>query len=343
MNEQQKSKTGRQYLRKWKITIYKPAYKKAENRESGAQDQLERDPEHDIEMDVSHLRCIFKTEHKEGTAITLGTLVVYNMSAKTEKEVIESGFQISIFGGYEEAQYGEIFRGDILQIYRNREDGVDYRLEIIAMRGSRELYQNFVKSSVAAGSTPRALPKILSQNAKIKFEVGKVSENLTNQSLPRGKVLYSTPAKYLRNQSIAENATFMTEADGKVSVQKISDPIPKDMVLKLTPETGLVGTPVYGDDGIKIKMLLDARVTVKTMIKIDNDLIRRQAANFFGSAAGMPQSLVFDQDGEYEVFSVTHSGDTWGDDWTTEVVGVSRTGRAGLLASMKSSSQSMKG
>lgn len=340
MSEQPETKKNRQYLRKWKITIYKPAYITNED------GQQERDPEHDVEMDVSQLRCVFKVQMHETSAFTLGTLVVYNMSITTEKEVIEEGFQIRIEGGYQDAQYGEIFTGDILQIFRNREDGVDYRLEIIAMSGSRELYTNFVKAKFAAGSRPRDLPKQIADNAKLKMKVGPVSNNLTDQPLPRGKVLYGTPAKYLRNQSVEQDASFYVNESGELEVDKFSDDIPSDMVLYLTPETGLVGTPVYGDDGIRIKMLLDARVKRRTMIKIDNSIVRRQAAAFSTNAGAKngsgDQNMVFDQDGEYCAFSVTHSGDTWGDDWTTEVIGVGRNGRQGVYSCLSSKNQNFR-
>ena len=126
------------YGRKWEIKIYKPAYKTDEN------GNKERDPEKDIAIDVSELRCIFKTSYAVGTVAQLGTLVVYNMNAETEKEVITEGFQISVYGGYEQGQYGHIYTGDIIQVIRNRENGIDYRLEILAMRGSGPVDQNFL-------------------------------------------------------------------------------------------------------------------------------------------------------------------------------------------------------
>ena len=48
------------------------------------------------------------------------------------------------------------------------------------------------------------------------------------------------------------------------------------------------------------------------------------------------------KDGEYQVFSIKHKGDTWGDEWTTEVVGVSRNGRMGLLTAVDGAGQTMK-
>jgi len=335
--EKETSRRARLYGRKWKILIYKPAYKDEEKKE--------RDPEQDTEIDVSLLRCVFRTQQTYQNKSAVCTLVVYNMNAATEGEIIREGFQIRIEGGYEEGQYGEIFTGDILQVVRNREDGVDYRLEILAFRGVGIFDNNFTRLTMAAGSKPRDVVDAIAQNAREPIEVGEVSDGLEKAALPRGKVLFGTPAKYLRDLTIGNDAYYWQGEDGKLTVKKPTDEIPEDQCLALTPATGLVGTPQYGDDGIHIKMLLDARVKLETLIKIDNELIRRQlvALNLGdGSKSQTPQANQFDQDGEYAVYSVSHTGDTWGDEWYTDVVGIGRLGRAGLPTSLDTPEQTLR-
>ena len=331
---------GIQYGRRWKITIFKPAYKE------NAEGKQERDPEHDVEMDVSLLRCIFKTQFTKGTPVQIGTLVVYNMNAATEKEVIQEGFQISIEGGYEEAQYGHIYTGDIVQVIRNRENGIDYRLEILAIRSSLMFDTNHVRASIAAQAKPREVVETVCKQADKEMAPGEISDNISQQPLPRGKVIFGTAGKYLRDIAIANNAWFGEDDEGKVYMRGINDEIPQDKCLELTPNTGLVGTPKYTDGGIQIKMLLDARVKIDSLIKIDNELIQRQLINVDQKTGGMssnqqPQANVFDKDGEYQVFSVAHAMDTHGNDWSTEVLGISRNGRTGLPATVESVNQSM--
>lgn len=331
------TRNARQYIRKWKITIFKPAYTKDDK------GNTIRDKQNDTAVDVSALKCVFKTQQTNETAATLCTLTVYNMNARAEGDIICEGFQIKIEAGYQEAQYGEIFTGDIVQIFRNRENGIDYRLEIIALRGVLMFDTNYVRSTLAAGSTARDEIKAIAENADKKIEIGEISPYLNQHPLPRGKVLFGTPAKYYRDICIHNEANYWLDTDDKFIIKKVSDEIPEDQVLVLTPTTGLVGTPQYGDDGIHIKMLLDARVKLQSMIKIDNELIQRQALSYDLSGKGnnnqLPQTSQFDQDGEYQVFSVAHSGDTWGDTWLTEVVGIGRNGRNGLLTSFENDQQ----
>ncbi len=199
----------------------------------------------------------------------------------------------------------------------------------------------------AAGSTPRDVVNAIAEQADEKIEVGDVSEELPEQTLPRGKVLFGTPAKYLRDICTWNGAAYWEGEDGKLTVETVEQEIPADRVLHLTPMTGLVGTPIYTDQGIQIKMLLDARVKLRSMIKIDNELIQRQAiqidpASEQQKSDQLPQTAQFDKDGEYQVFSVEHKGDTWGDEWTTSVIGVSRNGRMGLLTAVNGAGQTMK-
>lgn len=334
------TRAGRLYGRKWQILIYKPAYKQGED---GKQ---ERDPEHDVAMDVSLLKCEFAAKSTTETAASICTLAVYNMNAATEKEVIEEGFRIDIYGGYQEGQYGLIYTGDIVQVFRNRENGVDYRLEIIAISGMLSFNTNHVRSTIAAGSKPRDVVKAVADNAEKPIGIGEISDDLPDEALPRGKVLFGTPAKYLRDLCTWNDAAYWEGEDGKLTVETVEQEIPEDKVLVLTPTTGLVGTPIYTDQGIQIKMLLDPRVKLRSMVKIDNEIIQRQALQI-DAATGMqknqlPQTAQFDKDGEYQVFSVEHRGDTWGDEWTTSVVGVSRNGRIGLLTAMQKPGQTMK-
>ncbi len=331
------------YGRKWKICIYKPAYtEETVQLENMTSTIKTRDPENDIAIDVSLLRCVFQTKQSTETAATVGTLVVYNMNAATEREVIEEGFQISIEAGYEWGQYGEVFTGDIVQVIRNREDGVDYKLEIIALKGGVMFDYNHTRCAIAAGSNPREAVEAIGKNSKLAISVGDISDNLSTQKLPRGKVLFGTPAKYLRDLTIGNNAYYWAGEDDKLTVKKAMDEIPDDECLVLSPGNpnlneenmgGLIGTPQYTDNGINIKMLMDPRVKPLSYVKINNNIIRRQLLNINVNGQGnnqLPQQYQFDQDGEYQVYSVVHKGDTYGDDWYTEIVGISRMGKMSL-------------
>ena len=100
------------------------------------------------------------------------------------------------------------------------------------------------------------------------------------------------------------------------------------------------------DNGIHIKTLLDPRLKIGVLVKIDNEIIQRQAIKLDASMSGksnqLSQQYQFDKDGEYQVASVAHQGDTWGNTWTTDIVGLGRNGRQGLLTATKTKGQSIR-
>lgn len=317
-------------MRKWEIIIYNKT----------EEDKFE------VALNVSKLRCVFKTTADVLASITICTIEIYNLNMKTEGNIIRDGLHVSIFGGYQDAQYGEIFTGEIVQVIRNRENGIDYKLEIIALRGSGVLDTNHIRCAVASGSTPRDLIETISSKADKSIVLGAISDNLPQQQLPRGKVLFGAAGKYFRDISINNNAYYWVDEENKLTLKKTADEIPSDRVLLLTPQTGLIGTPQYTDDGIQIKMLLEPRAKIFGMIAIDNEIIRRQLLNIDVSGKGngnqLPQQNQFDKDGEYQIKSLSHCGDTYGDDWYTEVIGVSRTGRIGLTAGEENEMQTQR-
>lgn len=298
-----------------------------------------------VALEVTDLRCTFDISMSATGQPKVCHLTIYNLAAGTEGDIITEGFYVIIEAGYG-PQYGVVFEGNIIQVFRNREDGINYRLEILAADGSAFLHLNYINTTLAAGSDPRQIVMDVSRLAKKPIETQEVSENLDKNKLARPKVLFGLPKDYL--DDIAKgNSSFYWVESGKLIMRRYSDAIPENECVVLTPESGLVGTPEYTDQGIRIVSLLNPRIVIKGMVKIDNEIIRRSAVNIPTSGQGNSQSMsqvaMFDQDGEYQVFSVHHVGDTHGETWITEIVGVGRNGIAGLPLMVENEKQDVRG
>ena len=82
-------------------------------------------------------------------------------------------------------------------------------------------------------------------------------------------------------------------------------------------------------EGVSFRVLLDSRLLVKIpsiCVGIDNTVIK-QMMNGSGNNLNLPP--VLSQNGVYGVAGVRHIGDTRGNDWYTDVVGV--TSKSGIL------------
>lgn len=304
-----------------------------------------------VALDVSSLHVAFEIQQNALGKPATCHLIIHNLSAETEARIIEKGFFIQVEAGYA-PQYGIIFEGEIIQVFRNRENGVDYKLEILAATQANFMGINYVRTTLAAGSKPRDIVESVAKVSYYPIEVDTVSENLPKTELPRGKVIFAYPGDVLNDVAKGTDSFYHVTTEGKLNFRKYSDPIPEDKSIVLTPMSGLVGTPEYTDEGIAIKMLLDPRVQIHTMIKISNDLISRKmidvghvtSPNINGGGGKMAdQNIVFDQDGEYEVYSLVHSGDSHSNDWTTSVIGIGRNGRTGLPIMVDSAEKTVRG
>jgi hypothetical protein len=287
-------------------------------------------------IDTSQLRCTFRVEKVALSIANYAEISIYNLNSDTENEIVNEGSRVILEAGYESYfdasgtgqqyqadQYGTIFEGKVIQTIRTREENVDYVLTLVCLDGDSFLNHNIVAFSVNKKQNPRDIINSIASNALVPSEIGRVSGELSGQTLPRGKVIFGEPKQYLRDIAQANNGSFYME-DEKIYVEKSTD-IEQGETLVLTPQTGLVGTPEQVPDGVTFKCLLNPKIRLKTAVKIDNSYIRQMKMQI----GEVP--IMLDQDNRYQCYKVTHYGNTRGQDWYTEVVGIGRYGKIPLL------------
>jgi hypothetical protein len=117
-----------------------------------------------------------------------------------------------------------------------------------------------------------------------------------------------------------EDALFFID-DGKVNLIKAADP-PRGQVVSLSPNSGLIGTPEMTEDGIKAKCLLNPMLKLNGLVHIDNSHVEMSAdLALAASVSGGGLST-----GIYKIIQFTHTGDTRGNDWYTDFVGIAQPG-----------------
>ena len=267
-------------------------------------------------IDVSQLQCTFNIEKVMNETPNYSEVVIYNLSAQTENTFIDSGQRIIVEAGYEGNHYGLIFDGDIIQPFREKIDGTTYKLTLVAQDGDLFLNSGVINMSMGAGQTPRNIVNELTLRASESVQLGSISENLENKQRARGKVAFGLARDYLRQIARSDNAIFYVN-NRTVEIVKPGD-LPQGRIIDLSPQTGLIGVPEQSDSGIKGKCLLNPFIDLNTFIHIDNSLVRAEKIQ-----RDEPIKQL-DQDGVYRIIKINHNGDTRGDAWYTEFVGVSR-------------------
>ncbi|HBC94306.1 MAG TPA: hypothetical protein DCZ10_15765 [Pelotomaculum sp.] len=269
-------------------------------------------------LDVSDLKCTFSIVKTMFIEPNYSEITIFNLSAETENAIIQEGYRAIIEAGYEGSQYGIIFDGIVVQPIRDKENGTDYKLTLVSMDSDTFMVYSMVNFSATRGQNSRSQVQNITNKASVPSQLGTISQNFSDAKLTRGKVYFGMTADYLRQLAQSQSGTFYME-DGKVNIIRADD-YPADEIIDLTPENGLIGVPTQQDYGVKAKMLLNPRVKIGSLVHIDNSLVRNQKYEM-----GQPVYLL-DNDGIYRVIKLTHTGDTRGNDWYTEIETVSQSG-----------------
>lgn len=272
-------------------------------------------------LDLSEMQFTFQTQ-----AFYVGTpksiqLRVYNLSATTAKRVVDEGSQIFLSAGYEgdsaEGNFDIIFMGLIVQVRIGR-NGTDSYLDITATDGDYIYNNKLINTTIAAGTNALGRLGVIADAAGIK--PGVIPKTTSEAKLHRGKVIFGLARDHLTNLCSTIGANWTIE-NGLLDV--VSQNAYKDdgTVPELNYLTGMVGVPEQTDLGIAIKVLLNPNISVNKKVKLDNASIQQYQFPISGNqTAGAELIPPISADGFYKVLYVTHTGDTRGNEWFTDII-----------------------
>ncbi len=269
-------------------------------------------------MDFTNLHITFQIVKTYLMDIQYSVIKIYNLSRDSEAFVLRKATTIHVEAGYEGAYYGEIFQGDIIQSFGYWENGTDFIMEIIAADSERFLNAGFIANHMERGMTQRQAAEYITAKASIPAKINSISDGLKENALPRGKVFFGMAKDYLQQIAGNSEATLYMN-NGEVNLIKATD-LPKDSVLKLTPNSGFIGQPQQTELGIKAKCLLLPQIKVERCVQVDNQWVQERQITL-----GSLQTKL-DPQGIYKIAKVTYTGDNRGSDWYAEFEAMSQSG-----------------
>lgn len=281
-------------------------------------------------LDLSEFHFKFQSAQQDEESPNNCAIRVWNLSEDTVKQIKGEYSEVVLQAGYENADYGVIFKGTIKQYRIGREnDQVSNYLDLLAADGDTAYNFALVNASSAAGST--AGQRIAVSVSKMKaygVEQGKVIIPDTGGVLPRGKVLFGLARAIIRNEARNQGATWNID-NGKVNVVPLDGYLPGEAVV-LTSETGLIGRPEQTEQGLRVTCLINPKIVVGGLVKIDNKSINQTLAAkgseipgaqlIYNRYAGIQQFANIADDGIYRVYVVEYRGDTRGHEWYCELI-----------------------
>lgn len=272
-------------------------------------------------LDFSELQ--FKFQVNRGDIQTPNTLLVrvYNVSENTINLLQDPKIEfkpVLLQAGYE-GNFGTIFNGFFKYVFRGHESAIDSYIDILAGDGDSAYNFAVVNKTLAAGS--KASDQIAAAaQAMAPYGVtqGALPSSLSQNSLPRGKVMFGMARKQLRKIANTNNCTWGID-DNTIQLIPQNAYLPTDIVL-LTSATGMIGFPEQTQNGIIITTLLNPNIKIGTRVQIDNKSV--QQFHFDLSIQGQAAaSLVpsLSDDGVYKVLYAEHFGDTRGNSFYTKL------------------------
>lgn len=273
-------------------------------------------------LDLSGLRIVFRVQRGDTQTPNSLRARIYNVSDNTAQRAESKEFtRIVLQAGYE-GNYGIIFDGSIVQPRRGRESPTDTFLDITAADGDMAYNFAVVNTTLAAGSLPEDHVKVCTAAMSPYGLSEGYRSALGGNPLPRGKVMFGMARDYL--ETVARSTqTLWSIQDGQLQIVPETSYAPGEIPV-INAKSGMVGMPEQTQNGIVVRMLLNASVKIGRLIKLDNSSIQRYefSLNFTEDASNRNTALQnkIAGDGFYYVMSNEIWGDTRGNDWYNEVI-----------------------
>lgn len=227
-------------------------------------------------IDLSAMRCVFHIEKSTSRKPNLFWARIYNLSPATMAKVIEMK-RVRVSAGYWFANYGVVFDGTVTQYVRGKENPTDTFLDIYGGGTDQAINAASQHQVYLKGSTElQRYEDSRKEQKKLQpeMQIGQISEALRKimgRTITRAYVSDSPVSQVQRELEQAHNFNTFVD-DNKSQALSRSAYLPGEAVV-LSPKTGLVKIPELTPQGIQIDCLLNPKLRIGGLVKIDEALL----------------------------------------------------------------------
>jgi hypothetical protein len=282
-----------------------------------------------VELDLSALHFKFLVKSMDIPTPNTLSVRVYNLTPTTSARIRVGEFsKVTLSAGYQAGvNYGQIFTGDIKHVHIGRERNVDNYVEILAGDGDSLYNFGLNNTTVGAGASPADVFNVVSQAVtQFGVDIDDHAADVFNKMggiLPRGAVISGLFRTEMSGLCRTADARWSIQ-QGRLIVVPNTGCL-QSPIVKLNSKTGLIGVPEATDNGINIRMLLNGNLQIAGRVQVNEGDINAQIVQ--QQSYPNPGDVYFPAqvttDGVYRVVVLNHSGDTRGQEWYTDIVGLS--------------------
>jgi hypothetical protein len=302
-------------------------------------------------ISLSDFRISFQVTAMDTDAPPTATIRILNLADSTAQKIQKEFQSVVLQAGYENGNFGIIFKGTIIRLRKGKLSNLDTFVDIMASNLDAIYNFGMVNKTLAAGSSYQQHLKAVQQSVNnspvAQGNAGALAQGInygnipasfgTGGVLPRGKVLFGLATDHLNGVADSTGSVWSIGPDGVINFHELTGYLPGEAVV-INAQTGMVGVPAATTQGIEVKCLLNPLIKCGTRIQLNNKDLTTQSNQY---AAGFPAYSDIESgfiantstDGTYMVLVVEHEGDNRdpGAAWLTSIIAlaIDSSGNAG--------------
>ena len=252
---------------------------------------------------VRDLRIAFSVRYDTSSFPASGNITIWNLAADTRRRMIEKGKggKVALRAGYRGEELSTLFSGDIRRVlhvatFPDHETTIAFGGNVDAQTQSlsavvNRTWEGEVKVKDIARDMIETYPDV---------EVGDLSAIPDEATETNYTIFLPTTAALI--DLLHQHGLQSHEENGQVSVINKNTGAAATTAVKsgivISEQTEMIGAPDVTEEGITVRTILNSRLAIGDSVRVDSKLV--------------PVG-----EGQWQIVSLAHSGDTHGDNWQT--------------------------
>ena len=261
--------------------------------------------------DGKQFKMTFEVLHDFGGYTSYADVALYNLSAETANKAFKRGSELTLRAGYADS-IDVIFSGTISNVLRERQ-GPSTITRLIS-RGTR-LPSDQTQVNETLGKGVRVVDIIracgFATNTPVVMDDTQFADI---EPYVRGYTVDGDPRVIMDKLAKTHNFSYTFENGRLIVVRK--GYAREGEVHVVSQFTGMEGIPEITETGVDVVVRLNPKIRIGGKYRLESDLATFNFSNLY--FVDIPESA---GQGEYEIFKVVHTGDTYGDAWSTKITG----------------------
>lgn len=272
---------------------------------------VELDGEPFIDPTSGHqFRVVFNILIDFGGSNSYADVAIYNLSESTALKAFKKGSELGFRAGYEDT-IDYLFKGRIVNILRERV-GPDTITRIIAFGGSQPRTQ-FVNASL--GKNVKVTELIRTCATATGYTLVMKDDDFAQVGpYPLGYTLTGDP--FVQLDTLAQRHNFKYTVENERLVVVAGGSFREGAPVVVNQFNGMEGIPQITENGVDVSMRLLPKIKIGQRVDIQSKLASFNFSNMYFQ--DIPENA---GSGVFNVYRLSHVGDSHGDSWTTKVTG----------------------